>query len=118
MIWFLLIVPGAIAAYFIIARPILRAIPALAGFYTEADGFWAKLSALGGHSITVAWGLFLSGAGTVFQWLDPIASVFGDPDLKAQIIEVLKNHPDLLAYALMGISAITIAARLRSIGKS
>ncbi|ODM82206.1 hypothetical protein A6X20_17295 [Bradyrhizobium elkanii] len=63
-------------------------------------------------------GLFLTGIGTVFQWLDPIAAALGDPDLKAQVMEALKDNPQYLAYVLMGISAITIAARLRSVGKA
>jgi hypothetical protein len=117
LLWLVLIVPGVACAYYFFLRPVLSAIPALKQFYAEADGFWAKVWALTGKSLTVVWGLFLTGAGTVFQWLDPIASVLGDPDFKAQMMEALKNHPEWIAYALMGISAITITARLRSIGK-
>lgn len=113
-----LILPGLLAAYFIFLRPVLRAIPALKQFYDNADGFWAKVSAIGGHSASVAWGLFLSLVGTVFQWLDPIASALGEPDLKQQIIDALKDNPSYLADALMVISAVTIAARLRSIAKA
>ncbi|WP_407169357.1 hypothetical protein [Bradyrhizobium sp. ORS 111] len=65
----------------------------------------------------VVWGLFLAGIGTLFQWLEPIASALGDPDFKAQIMEALKGNPQYLAYAMMGISAITIIARLRSVGR-
>ncbi|MCC8945355.1 hypothetical protein H8A97_09640 [Bradyrhizobium sp. Arg62] len=71
-----------------------------------------------GRSVAVLWGLFLTGIGTVFQWLDPIAAALGDPDLKAQVMEALEDNPQYLAYVLMGISAITIAARLRSVGKA
>lgn len=116
MLW-LLIVPSLICAYFIFLRPVLKAIPALKTFYTEADGFWAKVWAIVGKSVTVVWGASLSGAGVLFQWLDPIAAFLGDPDFKAQIMEMLKNHPEYLAYTLMGISGITIAARMRSIAK-
>ncbi|VIO77398.1 hypothetical protein [Bradyrhizobium ivorense] len=118
MLWPVLTVPGALCAYFIFLRPVLHALPALKSFYEEADTFWGKVWALMGRSVTVLWGLFLTGAGTAFSWLDPIAAIFGDPDFKAQVMEVLKDHPQYLAYLMMGVSAITIAARLRSIGKA
>jgi ABC-type Mn2+/Zn2+ transport system permease subunit len=118
MLWLLLILPGLLCAYFILLRPILHAIPVLRSFYDEADTFWGKAWALTGRSATVIWGLFLTGFGTVFQWLDPIASALGDPDLKAQVMEALKNNPQYFAYIMIGISAITIVARLRSVGKS
>jgi len=118
MLWFLLIVPGLLCAYLVFLRPILHAIPALKSFYGEADTFWGKVWALTGRSATVVWGLFLTGIGTVFQWLDPVASALGDPDFKTQVMEALRSNPQYLAYTMMGISAITIVARLRSIGKS
>ncbi|MGY2849011.1 hypothetical protein ACVIWU_001109 [Bradyrhizobium sp. USDA 4509] len=55
----------------------LHAIPALKSFYAEANTFWGKVWALTGRSVTVLWGLFLTGIGTVFQWLDPIAAALG-----------------------------------------
>ncbi|PAY04795.1 hypothetical protein CK489_35555 [Bradyrhizobium sp. UFLA03-84] len=118
MLWLFLTVPGLLCAYFIVMRPILHAIPILKSFYIEANTFWGKAWALTGRSVTVIWGLFLTGIGTVFQCLDPIASALGDPDLKAQVIEALKNNPQYLAYTMIGISTITIVARLRSMGKS
>lgn len=114
MIW-LLILPGLVAAYFVFLRPVLRAIPALKKFYDEADGFWAKVSAIGGHSATVAWGYFMMAFGFITQWLEPLGNMLGDPDLKTQITDTLQANPKILGYVLMGISAITIAARLRSI---
>jgi hypothetical protein len=33
-------------------------------------------------------------------------------------MEALKSNPQYLAYAMIAISAITIVARLRSLGKS
>lgn len=118
MFWFFMILPGVPCAYFIFVRPILHAIPALKSFYVEADTFWAKVWALMARSVTVTWGLFLTGIGTLFQWLDPIASALGEPDFKAQVMEVLKDNPQYLAYTTMGISAITIVARLRSVSGS
>lgn len=116
MIW-LLILPGLGAAYFFFLRPVLRALPALKQFYDDADGFWAKVSAIGGHSASVAWGVFLSAVGFIMQWIEPLANMLGDPDIKSQVTNTLQANPKILGYALMGISAITIAARLRSITK-
>ena len=116
MIW-ILILPGLIAAYFIFLRPVLKAIPALKGFYVEADGFWAKVKALAGNSLTVAWSYFMIVVGFVMQWTDPLASALGDPGFKAQVTETLQANPKILGYVLMGISAVTLAARLRSIAK-
>jgi hypothetical protein len=116
MFWFL-ILPGLVAAYFIFLRPLLKAIPALQAFYTEADGFWAKVSALTWHSLTVAWSYVLLVIGFLLQSIEPIANALGDPDIKAQVTGALQADPQILAYILMGISAITLAARLRSMAK-
>ncbi len=118
MIWLALTLPGLVCAYFIILRPILKGIPALAKFYTEADGFWAKVSALGGHSATLAWSYVVAGVGFLMQWIEPIASALGDPDIKSQVTSTLQTNPQVLAYVMMGISAVTIAARLRSISRA
>lgn len=110
MVWFL-ILPGLIAAYFLFFRSVLKGIPALKGFYDQADGFWAKLWALCGRSVTMLWGYFLASLGA-------LSAALGDPAIMGQIMAVLKEHPEYLSYGLMAISAITIASRLRSIGKS
>lgn len=117
IILLLLIAPGLIAAYFMLARPLLRKIPAFAKFYDEADTFWGKVWALSGKSLTVAWGYGLAAVGGAFQLVDMLAAALGDPslDLKTQVSEGLANNPSMLAYALMGISAVTIAARLRGL---
>jgi hypothetical protein len=119
MIWLLLIVPGLLAAYFLFLRSILHKIPALQKFYDEADGFWAKVWALTGKSITMMWGYFLTAVGMGFELLDKIGPLVGDPtlDLKTTVTTALQNNPALLGYALMGISMLTILARVRSIGK-
>jgi len=113
----LLVIPGLLSAYFMIARPLLKKIPRFAAFYERADGFWAKLWALSGGSLTVLWGYVIAAIGGAFQLVDMLASALGDPslDIKTQVAEALKDNPSLLAYALMGISAITIAARLRGV---
>lgn len=119
MLWLILIVPGLLCAYFLFLRSILHQIPALKNFYDEADGFWAKVWALSGKSLTMLWGYFLTAIGMGFELLDKIGPLVGDPnlDLKTQITTALQNNPALLGYALMGISVLTILARVRSIGK-
>ena len=116
--WSLLfILPGLIFGYFFFLRPVLKAIPALKTFYAQADSFWAKVKALGGNSLTIAWGYFMAVVGFVAQWIEPIGNMFGDPEIKTQITNTLQANPQVLGYVLMGISAVTIVARLRSIAK-
>lgn len=117
MIWLALIAPGAIVAYWLFVRPFLRAMPQLKTFYERADGFWEKVWALCGNSLTIAWMYVVQLIGQALQWIDPIASMFGDPDLRAQVTETLGANPKALGYVLMLISALTIIARLRSFAK-
>lgn len=112
-----LIVPGLICAYAFLVRPLLKAIPQLKQFYADADGFWAKVSALGWHSATIAWSYFMIVVGLIMNWIEPLATALGDPDIKSQVTNILQADPKILAYAMMAISTITIAARLRSIAK-
>lgn len=114
----LAIIPGVIAGYFLFLRPVLHAIPAFQKFYAEADGFWAKVWALCGNSVTMAWSYLLVAAGVAAQWLEPIANALGDPDFKTQVTNVLQANPKILGYVLIGISVITAAARVRSIAKA
>lgn len=118
MIWIVSIVPGIVIGYALFLRPVLRALPQLKEFYAEADGFWQKVWAMCGRSVTIVWGLVLQLVGQALQWIDPIASALGDPDLRAQITDTLQTNPKVLGYVLMAISFITLAARLRGIGKS
>lgn len=114
----ILILPGLVVLYALVLRPLLHRIPALAKFYADADGFWAKVWAICGNSTTLAWSYIVGGIGSAFALLDPISSVLGDPDLKTQVANLLQSNPQVLGYVTIGISAITIAARLRSIGKA
>lgn len=113
-----LILPGLIVAYALFLRPVLGAMPALKQFYVEADGFWQKVWALCGKSVTLAFAYFVQAVSWCLQWIDPISSALGDPDLRNQITENLQANPKVLGYVLMAISGITIAARLRSLAKS
>ena len=110
MIWLALILPGVIVAYVLFLRPVLRALPQMKAFYADADGFWQKAWALCGKSLTLAFSYGVQADVT-------IADMVGDPDLRTQITNTLQANPKALGYVLMMISAITIAARLRSIAK-
>ena len=110
-----LILPGLIVAYVLFARPLLR--EKFSGFYSDADGFWSKVWALCGKSATIAFSYVVQALGWVLQWIDPVASFLGDPDLRLQITDALQANPKILGYVLMAISALTIYARLRSIAK-
>jgi hypothetical protein len=118
LLWLILIVPGLVCGYAFFVRPILRAVPQLKGFYAEADGFWAKIWAVCGKSATMAWSYIMALIGSVMQAVEPIASMLGDPDVKQQVTDALGANPQLLGYVLMGISAVTIASRLRSLAKA
>jgi hypothetical protein len=113
-----LTLPGLTVGYFLFLRPVFHAIPAFKQFYDEADGFWEKVWALCGKSVTLAWSYGIQALGWALQWIDPIASAVGDPDLRQQITETIGANPKALGYVMMAISAITIAARLRGIAKA
>jgi hypothetical protein len=117
VIYFLLIAPGAFTAYVLFLRPRLRALPTFKKFYAEADGFWQTVWALCGKSVTLAFSYFIQALSWALQWMDPIASFFGDPDLRAQLTETLQANPVVLGYVLMFISACTIAARVHGLTK-
>jgi hypothetical protein len=113
----LLILPGLIAAYLILLRPVLKAMPALKTFYEEADGFWAKAWAVCGNSLTMVWSYFVLAAGALLNQVDNIAATLGDPNFKQQVAQLIGTDPKALGYFAMTVSAVTIAARLRSIAK-
>ena len=118
LIFLFLILPGLICLYAMALRPLLHKIPALAKFYEEADGFWGKLWALSGNSLTILWGHIMALVGIMLRGLDLIGPLVGDPDLKAQVANTLQSNPAILGYISMAISFITIATRLRSILKA
>ncbi len=118
MIWIPFTLVTLVLAYILVVRPILKAVPALKSFYADADTFWQKAKALAWNSLTVVWSYVLAVVGVVMQQLDDIARVIGDPDLKANLSTVIGADTRTLGYVLLGISALTLAARLRSIGKT
>jgi hypothetical protein len=112
-----LILPGLVVAYFLYLRPILRAFPMFKRFYDEADGFWATAWVFCGKSATMVWAFLLQALSWALQAIDPVANFIGDPDLRQQITDGLQANPKVLGYILMGISFLTIAARLRGMVK-
>jgi hypothetical protein len=113
----ILIVPGLACAYAFFLRPVLEAMPQFKKFYTEADGFWNKVWAICGKSATMAWSYVLAGIGLVVQFIDPLAAAVGDPNLHDQVTQALASDPKILGYFAMFVAAVTVAARLRTIGK-
>ena len=111
------IIPGALAFYFMFLRKELSAFPALKKFYADADSFWAKVWALCGKSLTMAWMYLLAGIGALLNNLDGIAAQLGDPNFKAQVEKLVHADPVWLGYFAMTVSAITIAARLKSLAQ-
>ncbi len=109
-----------VVCYALILRPMLRGIPQFADFYAEADGFWSKVWAYCGQSATIAWSYIVGGVGLAFSLLDKIGPMIGDPELNLQqkVVDVLKDHPTVAAWALVAFSVITIATRLRGIMRS
>lgn len=110
-----LILPGALAFYCMFLRKELSAFPAFKAFYAKADGFWAKVWAVCGKSVTMAWSYMLMAIGGLFNQLDGIAATLGDPNFKQQVQDFLHADPKYLGYFAMVVSAVTIAARLKGI---
>jgi len=112
-----LIVPGLLAFYFMFLRKELSAFPAFKDFYAKADGVWAKVWAVCGKSLTMAWGYALMVIGGLINQLDTIAATFGDPNFKQQVTDFLHADPKYLGYFTMMVSAVTIAARLKGLAQ-
>jgi len=78
---------------------------------------FAKLKAACLHSLTIAWGYVLAIVGAVMSIVDNIGDAFGDPGLKDQISAAI-GDVKTAGRVLLGISIITILARLRSLKKA
>ena len=117
MTYAILIAPGLLAFYCLFLRRELAAFPAFRDFYAEADGFWAKVWAICGKSLTLAWSYLLAIVGALLNQADTIAATLGDPNFKTQVEQVLHSDPKYLGYFAMIVSAFTIAARLKSIAR-
>jgi hypothetical protein len=77
---------------------------------------WARIKVICLSSLTIAWGYVLALAGVILQGLDAAADALGDPNLKDQISASI-GDAKIAGRVLLGISVVTIIARLRSIKK-
>jgi hypothetical protein len=68
------------------------------------------------HSLTIAWGYCVAFAGAAMSFVDSIGDALGDPNLKDQISAAI-GDAKVAGRILLGISIITILARLRSLRK-
>lgn len=78
---------------------------------------WSRIKTCCLNSLTVAWGYCLAIAGAVMQGIDTIADALGDPTLRDQI-SVAIGDAKTVGRVLLGVSVITIIARLRSLRKA
>jgi hypothetical protein len=77
----------------------------------------AKIKAFCLHSLTIAWGYVLAIMGGVMSIIDNIGDALGDPGLKDQIGAAI-GDARIAGRVLLGISIVTILARLRSLRKA
>jgi hypothetical protein len=78
---------------------------------------WAKIKAFCLNSLTIAWGYVVAFAGLLLQGLDSVADALGDPNLKDQISAAI-GDTKTVGRILLGVSVLTIVARLRSLRKA
>jgi hypothetical protein len=74
---------------------------------------WARIKACCLNSLTIAWGYCLAFAGAAMQASDAL----GDPALRDQISAAV-GDAKTAGRILLGISVVTIIARLRSLQKA
>jgi hypothetical protein len=78
---------------------------------------WTKIKAFCLNSLTIAWGYVVAFAGLLLQGLDSVADALGDPNLKDQISAAI-GDTKTVGRILLGVSVLTIVARLRSLRKA
>ena len=76
-----------------------------------------KLKTICLHSLTIAWGYVLAITGGLMTAIDDIGDALGDPNLRDQINNAI-GDTRVAGRILLGISIITILARLRSLRKA
>ena len=77
---------------------------------------FARAKAFCLHSLTIAWGYCLAFVGAAMSFIDSIGDALGDPSFKDQISAAI-GDAKIAGRILLGISLITILARLRSLRK-
>lgn len=78
---------------------------------------WGRIKSTCLHSLTIAWSYVLAIVGGVMSTIDNVGDALGDPGLKDQISAAI-GDAKLAGRVLLGISIITILARLRSLKKA
>ena len=78
---------------------------------------WARIKACCLNSLTMAWSYCLAIAGAAMQAIDTVADTLGDPALRDQIAATI-GDAKTVGRILLGISIVTILARLRSLRKA
>jgi hypothetical protein len=78
---------------------------------------WSRVKAFCLNSLTIAWGYVLAFAGAAMQAIDSIADALEDPNLKDQISAAI-GDTRTVGRILLGVSIVTILARLRSLRKA
>jgi hypothetical protein len=69
------------------------------------------------NSLTIAWSYFLAVAGALLHVIDYLADPLGDPAIRDQIAAAI-GDTRMTGRILLGISLITIIARLRSLRRA
>lgn len=77
----------------------------------------AKIKTICFHSLTIAWSYALAVVGGLMSLVDSIGEALGDPSLKDEISAAI-GDARTAGRILLGISVITILARLRSLRKA
>jgi hypothetical protein len=78
---------------------------------------WAHIKTWCLNSLTMAWSYCLAFAGAAMQAVDTIADALGDPNLRDQISAAI-GDAKTVGQILLGVSIVTIIARLRSLRKA
>jgi hypothetical protein len=82
---------------------------------TETGSFWQRTLKAGKDSATIVWAKVVLIVGGLVAVLDKIATLVGDPSLATQIQQYVT--PQLVSYVMMGIMAVNVWARFRTLGK-
>jgi hypothetical protein len=77
----------------------------------------ARIKVMCLHSLTMAWSYLLAAIGGLMSVIDSIGDALGDPGLKDEISAAI-GDTRTAGRILLGISVITILARLRSLKKA
>jgi hypothetical protein len=77
---------------------------------------WTEIKASCLHSLTMAWGYCFAVVGVAMQGVDVLAEALGDPNLRDQVSAAV-GDTKMVGRILLGVSIITIVARLRTARK-